>query len=67
MMQSAFETATAKRKKLVLEILAGRLDGHIIMLDSDSEWTQAPGGKVAFPWDAELGKPQCRFVLEQGR
>jgi len=54
-------------KKLTLEVLSGPLDGYIVILESDSEWTRAPGGKIAFPWDEELGKPQSRFLLEQGQ
>jgi hypothetical protein len=56
-----------KHQELVLEILNGPLDGHVIILESGTEWTRAPERRMAFPWDDELGEPQCRFIPEQKR
>jgi hypothetical protein len=56
-----------KHQELVLEILSGPLDGHVVILEGATEWTQAPNSKMAFPWDQELGEPQCRLIPEQNR
>ena len=46
---------------LELEVLNGPLDGAIISLQSETDWTSAADGLLAFPWDEELGQPQARF------
>lgn len=47
---------------LTLEILSGPLDGTTVMLEAATEWSKTGAGSLAFPWDAELGTPQARFV-----
>jgi hypothetical protein len=47
--------------KLQLEILTGPLDGTIVALDSDAEWSCIGEGPLIFPWDEELGEPQALF------
>lgn len=46
---------------LRLEVLNGPLDGAVVALDKDTEWTRARQGPLAFPWDEELGEPQAHF------
>ena len=53
----------SKHSKLELEILTGPLDGHIVLLDTETEWTRQVGSQLSFPWDEELGEPQARFSL----
>jgi hypothetical protein len=50
---------------LELEVLTGPLDGHIISLQADAEWTGAGSGPLAFPWDDELGEPQVLLTLDE--
>ena len=57
----------AAEHPLTLEVLSGPLDGSIIVLETTTEWSRDGDGPLAFPWDAELGVPQARFILEQGR
>ena len=52
---------------LTLEVLSGPLDGSTVVLEATAEWSRDGDGPLAFPWDAELGKPQARFFLEGGR
>lgn len=52
-----------KKSKLELEILSGPLDGQVVTITADSDWTRLPGSLLSFPWDDELGAPQARFVL----
>lgn len=49
-------------RTLTLEFLSGPLDGAVVTLDSETEWTQTGEGKLAFPWDAELGAPQAHLT-----
>ena len=49
--------------KLLLEVLSGPLDGAVIELERETEWTCAGVGPLNFPWDDELGKPQARFIV----
>ena len=56
-----------KHQELVLEILNGPLDGYVVILEGATDWTQALNSRMAFPWDDELGVPQCRFIPEQNR
>jgi hypothetical protein len=51
---------------IILEILSGPLDGAVILLETDREWSRSGSGPLCFPWDIELGVPQARFVFEQG-
>jgi hypothetical protein len=53
-------------KELLLEILAGPLDGHIATLEDEKTWGMRGEGPLVFPWDAELGEPQARFFPEEG-
>jgi hypothetical protein len=46
---------------LTLEILSGPRDGHTVTLEAETAWTRAGEGRLAFPWDEELGAPQARF------
>jgi hypothetical protein len=48
-------------------MLSGPLDGASVTLESDAEWSRAGEGPLAFPWDAELGTPQARFTVDEGR
>jgi hypothetical protein len=52
------------QKTLHLEILSGPLDGYIVQLEGKTEWTQAEGSPLSFPWDTELNAPQARFYPE---
>ena len=54
------------QSQLMLEVLSGPLDGTLITLNADAEWSQAGDGRLAFPWDEELGKPQARFTVDEG-
>lgn len=47
---------------LIIEILSGPLDGATIEIHEASNWTGSGTGPLSFPWDAELGDPQARFV-----
>lgn len=50
-----------KYSNLELEILSGPLDGHIVSLNSATEWTRKLDSPLSFPWDTELGEPQAYF------
>ena len=52
--------------KLILEILSGPLDGHILALEDETAWGRTGEGPLIFPWDTELGNCQARFFLEEG-
>jgi hypothetical protein len=58
-------------RTLKLEVLSGPLDGTLIALETDAEWSRAGDGEtpLTFPWDTELGAPQARltFDAEEGR
>ncbi len=54
-------------KKLILEILTGPLDGHIVALEEETTWGMQGEGALVFPWDEELGDRQARFFLEGGK
>jgi len=49
-------------RTLTLEILSGPLDGATVTLEAATEWSKTSASLLAFPWDAELGTPQARFV-----
>jgi hypothetical protein len=53
--------------KLSLEILNGPLDGHVETLESETDWSKEGEGSLSFPWDEELGTPQARFFVEDGK
>lgn len=53
------------KDKLKLEILTGPLDGSIIELDLETQWSCVGDGPLTFPWDEELGEPQAAFSLTQ--
>lgn len=53
----------SEHSKLELEILTGPLDGHVISLATETEWTCEPGSLLSFPWDKGLGTPQATFAL----
>lgn len=57
----------SEKHELVLEVLSGPLDGAMITLAAETEWTRAVTGPLAFPWDAELDAPQARFSPAEGR
>ena len=50
--------------KLQLEILSGPLDGTIVILDSETQWSCIGEGPLIFPWDEELGEPQAIFSID---
>lgn len=50
--------------KLTLELLSGPLDGLIVTLDADAEWSSASDGPLSFPWDEQLGLPQARLSVK---
>jgi hypothetical protein len=50
--------------KLILEVLNGPIDGHIVTLEAETNWSKEGEGVLAFPWDTELGTPQARFYKE---
>lgn len=50
--------------RLEIEVLSGPLDGAILVVEEDAEWTRAGGGPLAFPWDWELGEPQARLSCQ---
>ena len=56
----------SEERSLTLEVLSGPLDGTLITLEAEAEWSRAGEGPLAFPWDAELGTPQARFTIEEG-
>ena len=51
---------------LELEVLTGPLDGARLRLEAETEWTRQSGSLLSFPWDADLGEPQARFVPSEG-
>ena len=53
-------------RSLTLEVLSGPLDGAIIPLEAETDWSRAGDGLLSFPWDAELGEPQARFTFGEG-
>jgi len=52
--------------KLILEILSGPLDGHILALEDETAWGRSGEGPLIFPWDTELSSCQGRFFPEEG-
>lgn len=46
---------------LTLDILSGPLDGHLIVLEDETEWCTTGTGALSFPWDNGLGTPQARI------
>lgn len=52
--------------KLKLEILGGPLDGHVVTLEAETDWSRVGAGALSFPWDEELGAPQARFSSVDG-
>jgi len=52
--------------KLSLEFMSGPLDGHVVQIEGETEWSKEGEGPLSFPWDEELGTPQARFSLEKG-
>jgi hypothetical protein len=52
-------------RALELEVMSGPLDGHVVSLQADAEWTAAENGPLTFPWDDELGKPQARLTRDE--
>ena len=52
--------------KLSLEVLNGPLDGHIVILETETTWGKEGEGPLIFPWDTELGEKQARFFPEGG-
>jgi hypothetical protein len=56
-----------EQRLLTLEVLSGPLDGAIVLLQTDSDWSRIGNDRLCFPWDVELGAPQARFVFEHGR
>lgn len=53
--------------KLTLEILSGPLDGQVVTLETETEWSKAGDGPLSFPWDEQLGTPQARLQVEASR
>jgi hypothetical protein len=53
-------------RSLLLEALSGPLDGVLITLETEADWTRSDEGPLAFPWDRELGQPQARFTPVAG-
>ncbi len=51
--------------QLTLEVLCGPLDGAVITLDEDTQWSKTGHEPLAFPWDTELGQPQARFISKE--
>ena len=56
----------SEERSLTLEVLSGPLDGAIISLETETEWSRTGQSLLTFPWDAELGTPQARFIIEEG-
>ena len=54
-----------KPPHLILEVLSGPLDGAVVRLQADAQWSRAADGLLAFPWDDELGMPQARLVADE--
>jgi hypothetical protein len=52
---------------LKLEILSGPLDGLEISLKEAADWSGSSDGQLSFPWDKELGLPQARLFVEEGK
>lgn len=50
-------------QKLILEVMNGPLDGAVLVLTADAEWSRTGEGPLCFPWDEELGAPQARFRI----
>ncbi len=53
--------------KLTLEVLSGPFDGQIVTLESTTEWSKSGSGVLSFPWDGEMGTPQARFIVTDGK
>jgi hypothetical protein len=53
-------------QKLILEVINGPLDGAVLVLTADAEWSRTGEGPLCFLWDAELGAPQARFRIDDG-
>ncbi len=51
--------------KLQLEIVSGPLDGAIITLELETQWSCTGEGRLIFPWDEELGEPQAVFSKDE--
>jgi hypothetical protein len=51
---------------LILELLNGPLDGHLVPLKEETIWGAQGEGPLIFPWDAELHERQARFFPEEG-
>ena len=50
--------------KMVLEVLAGPLDGAEIPLESAADWSKGGSGPLVCTWDEELGDPQAHFTVD---
>ncbi len=55
----------SEKRELELEVLSGPLDGRLVTLTKETEWSRAGEGDLSFPWDEELGEPQARFVVDK--
>jgi hypothetical protein len=64
--QTVAAGATDTGRSLLLEALSGPLDGALITLETEADWTRSDEGPLAFPWDRELGQPQARFTPVAG-
>ena len=53
------------KQKLIIEVLNGPLDGTVVALEKETEWTKAGQGPLSFPWDEELGEPQAHLQLDE--
>lgn len=53
------------KRQLLLEVINGPLDGALITLEEETEWSRAGAGPLTFPWDDELGHPQARLKPEE--
>jgi len=54
------------QSQLSIEIRSGPLDGQIVTIEAEAEWSRAGNGILSFPWDETLGTPQARFVFVEG-
>jgi hypothetical protein len=54
----------SEQNKLEVEILTGPLDGHVLTLETETQWTRLLDNALSFPWDDELGEPQATFTPE---
>src|SRR5262245_4438002 len=52
---------------LNLEIMNGPMDGQVIKIKETVEWGRDGEGELTFPWDEELGIPQAKFYVEEGK